>query len=390
MNSHPPPETPPGRFLSVQESEPPCLAFVPNPLPPDLQLDMAIWRALSDGDRALGELAGLGRNLPNPNLLINPFIRREAVLSSRIEGTQADIANLYAYETGQLSLPGIGPTPPESDVQEVLNYVHTLEYAIERIQTLPVCNRLLCEMHEHLLDGVRGGNRTPGQFRRFQNWIGAKNSTIETARFIPPPVPEMEACLSALEIYINSPCDYPPLLRIAFIHYQFETIHPFVDGNGRIGRLLITLLLLSWGLLPIPLLYLSAYFERHRSEYYDLLLQVSQQGKWSDWLVFFLNGVKEQSQDALSRARQLQDLQLTWRTQLTQARSSALLLRLTDSLFASPVLTIPQAQALLDVTYRSAQQNVEKLIEAGILLQVSEGDYNKTFAAPAILTIISQ
>ena len=390
MNSHPPPETPSGRFLSVQESEPPCLAFVPNPLPPDLQLDMAIWRALSDGDRALGELAGLGRNLPNPNLLINPFIRREAVLSSRIEGTQADIANLYAYETGQLSLPGIGPTPPESDVQEVLNYVRTLEYAIERIQTLPVCNRLLCEMHEHLLDGVRGGNRTPGQFRRFQNWIGAKNSTIETARFIPPPVPEMEACLSALETYINSPCDYPPLLRIAFIHYQFETIHPFVDGNGRIGRLLITLLLLSWGLLPIPLLYLSAYFERHRSEYYDLLLQVSQQGKWSDWLVFFLNGVKEQSQDALSRARQLQDLQLTWRTQLTQARSSALLLRLADSLFASPVLTIPQAQALLDVTYRSAQQNVEKLIEAGILLQVSEGDYNKTFAAPAILTIISQ
>ncbi|BAZ48763.1 Fic family protein [Nostoc sp. NIES-4103] len=382
--------SPTGRLVQIIQGENPCFAFVPNPLPPVLELDTEIWRTLSDADRALGELAGLGRTMPNPNLLIRPFIRREAVLSSRIEGTQADITNLYAYETGQLSIPGINPSPPESDVREVLNYVRTLEYGLERLKTLPICLRFMCELHERLVDGVRGEKAAPGEFRRFQNWIVVQGLTINDARFVPPPVPEMEECLQELEKYLNSDCGYPPLIRIGLIHYQFEAIHPFIDGNGRIGRLLVSLLLLHWNLLPLPLLYLSAFFEHHRQKYYDLMLNISQRGVWQDWLIFFLKGVTEQSKDALIRSKTLQDLQLQWRQELTQTRATALLLRLADSLFESPILTIPQAQTIMDVSYRSAQQNVEKLVNAGILAQASEGSYGKVFIAPKVLQIIGE
>ena len=382
--------SPAGKLVLIEQGDPHCYAFVPNPLPPATQLDNTIWRALSEADRALGELAGLGRTMPNPNLLIRPFIRREAVLSSKIEGTQTEIANLYAYETGQLSLPGITPQPPEADLQEVLNYVNALEYGIERLATLPICKRFLCELHERLLDGVRGENRAPGQFRQFQNWISSSSTRIQDARFVPPPVPEMNECLNTFEDYINGECDFPPLIRIGLIHYQFESIHPFSDGNGRIGRLLISLLLLNWNLLPIPLLYLSAFFERNRREYYDLMLGVSKSGNWSEWLSFFLRGVTEQSRDALLRAKKLQDLQIEWRDRLSQARASALLPRLADSLFESPVITIPQAERLLEGTYRSAQLNVEKLVEADILMQVEETSYNRIFVAPEILKIIGE
>jgi len=378
-----------GRLVQITQDSNSCLAFVPNPLPPSLEIDTEIVCELSEAYLALGELAGLGRTMTNPNLLIRPFIRREAVLSSRIEGTQADIANLYAYEQGQLSLPGILPSPPVSDVQEVLNYVRTLEYGLERLKTFPICKRFMCELHERLVDGVRGETATPGQFRKMQNWIGSKGMNIKDARFIPPPVPELEECLNQLEHYLNNTCIYPPLIRIGLIHYQFETIHPFLDGNGRIGRLLISVLLLKWNLLPLPLLYLSAFFEHHRQTYYDLMLGVSYSGKWKDWLLFFLKGVTEQSKDAVVRSKQLQDLQLGWRQKLTQARATALLLRLADSLLDSPIVTIPQAQEILDVTYRSAQQNVEKLVNAGILVQVSEG-YGKVFIAPAVLQIIGE
>ncbi|MGB6017656.1 MAG: Fic family protein, partial [Nodosilinea sp.] len=271
-----------------------------------------------------------------------------------------------------------------------LNYVKALEYGVERLATLPICKRFLCELHERLLDGVRGENRAPGQFRQSQNWIGSSSTRIQDARFVPPPLPEMNECLNAFEDYINGDCDFPPLIRIGLIHYQFESIHPFSDGNGRIGRLLISLLLLNWNLLPIPLLYLSAFFERNRREYYDLMLEVSRSGNWSEWLSFFLRGVTEQSRDALIRAKKLQDLQIEWRDRLTQARASALLPRFADSLFESPVITIPQAEKILDVTYRSAQLNVEKLVEAGILIQIDEASYNRVFIAPEILRIVGE
>jgi Fic family protein len=363
---------------------------VPIPLPPDLPLDKGLVRTLSDADRALGELAGLGRTMPNPHPLIAPFIRREAVLSSRIEGAQADLTDLYAYETGQLPLfTEVKPPPPEADVREVGNYVRAMEYGLKRLDTLPVSLRLLRELHARLMEGVRGEHATPGEFRRSQNWIGRPGCTIQDAEFVPPPVPEMQEALDAFEKYLHAEDNYPPLIRLAFIHYQFESIHPFLDGNGRIGRLAVTLLLLSWDLLPLPLLYLSAFFEKHRQDYYDLLFGVSQQGAWPQWVEFFLRGVAEQARDAGQRAKRLQDLQEGWRARLARNRSPGLLFRLADSLFETPILTIPQARRFLEISYPSAKTTVEKLKTAGILEQVGESSAGKIYTAPDILKIIT-
>ena len=377
-----------GQVIQVGQGETAYWAFVPYPLPPTLPADWELTCALSEADRALSQLAGLGRTMPNPHLLIGPFVRREAVLSSRIEGTRADITDLYAYEARQLPLPGMDVSPPESDVREVLNYVNALEYGLERLKTLPVSLRLIRELHEKLVAGVRGEHATPGEFRRSQNWIGPPGCTLNEATFVPPPVPQMHEALNALEEYLHRDDVYPPLLRLALVHYQFEAIHPFVDGNGRIGRLLLSLLLVQWDLLPLPLLYLSAYFHRHRQAYCDLLLGVSERGAWRDWLLFFSRGVAEQAEDALTRARKLQDLQQEWHRRLAQARVSALALRLTDSLFATPVLTIPGAQRFLNVTYPSAQRNVERLVQAGILRLVSETSYGRAYVATEILDVI--
>lgn len=382
-------QSPAGRLLQVGQGESAYWAFSPNLLPPDLPLDKGLVRTLSDADRALGELAGLGRTMPNPHLLIAPFIRREAVLSSRIEGTQTDLTDLYVYEAGQLPLfTEVKPPPPETDVKEVGNYVRAMEYGLKRLDTLPVSLRLLRELHARLMEGVRGEQATPGEFRTSQNWIGRPGCTIQEAEFVPPPVPEMQEALDAFEKYLHANDTYPPLIRLVFIHYQFEAIHPFLDGNGRIGRLAITLLLVNWDLLPLPLLYLSAFFEKHRQDYYDLLLGVSQQGAWPRWVEFFLRGVAEQARDAGQRAKRLQDLQGEWRARLLKGRASALLLRLADSLFASPVLTIPQAQRLLGVTYVSARANVEKLAKAGILRQVGQSSYGKLYLAEDIVKAV--
>ncbi len=378
-----------GHLAQIGHGETTYWAFVPHLLPPALPFDAGLVNTLSDADRALGELAGLGRTLPNPQLLIAPFIRREAVLSSRIEGTQTDLTDLYAYEAGQLPLfAGLKTVPPESDVKEVTNYVRAMEYGLERLQTLPVSLRLIRELHGILMEGVRGDRATPGEFRRSQNWIGRPGCTLNEAEFVPPPVAEMNEALDAFEKYLHAGNTYPPLVRLAFIHYQFETIHPFLDGNGRIGRLLVTLLLVTWNLLPLPLLYLSAFFEQHRQAYYDLLRVVSEKGSWQEWVIFFLQGVAEQARDAGTRAKRLQDLQREWRERLFQARSSALLLLLADSLFVSPVVTIPQTQRLLGITYRSAKANVEKLVHAGILRQTGESSYGKMYLAPELLEAI--
>lgn len=378
-----------GRLLRVGHGEEAYWSFVPNPLPPDLPPDSELVRALFDAAYSLAELGTMGRMLPNPHLLIGPFLRREAVLSSRIEGTRASIADLYAYEAGQLPMPGLGPPVSEAEVREVLNYVAALEYGLQRLSTLPVSLRLMRELHQRLMEGVRGEHATPGEFRRSPNWIGGRNPS--DAAFVPPPVPEMEGALDAFEKYLHSEDpDNTPLVRLALIHYQFEAVHPFLDGNGRIGRLLISLLLVDWKLLPLPLLYLSAYFERHRDRYCDLLLAVSQRGAWRDWVLFFLQGVAEQSRDASARARRLQDLQAEWRAKVAMVRSSGLLSRLADHLFLSPVITIPQAQKVLGVTYHSAQGNVGRLVDAGILIAGPESPRGKLFVAQEILRILSE
>jgi Fic family protein len=374
--------------VKVGEGNAAYWAFVPHPLPPRLEADWALTHTISEAGRAVSELAGMGRTMPNPHLLIGPFIRREAVHSSLIGGTQADVTDLYAYQVGQLSLPGMAPAPPEGDVKEVHNYVRALEYGLERLESLPVCLRFVREIHERLMEGVRGEHATPGKFRRTQNWIGPLNCALAEAPFVPPPVSQMEEALYALEEYLHGDDVYPPLVRLAMIHYQFEAIHPFIDGNGRVGRLLIPLLLVRWGLLSQPLLYLSAFFSRRREDYSALLMAVSQRGAWREWISFFLEGVAEQSADAVARAQRVQDLQAAWHDRLTEARASALLLQLVDHLFDSPVITIPEAGRLLDVTYPSAKLNVEKLVDAGIVHQVGEGDYRKTFVAGEILEVI--
>ncbi len=359
-------------------------AFVPNRLPPDLELTWEFVNQISEADRRLSELAGAARTLPNPHLLIEPFTRREAVLSSRIEGTVASLSDLMSFE----ALGVVHPDRP--DVAEVANYVTALEYGLSRLTKLPVSTRLMRELHERLMRGTRGEHMTPGEFRRSQNWIGPPGCLLKDASFVPPPEAEMKEALSDLEKYIHSESKLPPLVRMALIHYQFEAIHPFLDGNGRIGRLLITLLLCAEGLLPQPLLYLSAFFERHRSQYYRLLLEVSQQGNWQEWITFFLCGISEQSVDALNRANQLQQLSLEYRQMLHGKRSSATLLQMADLLFKNPVFSPSSISKALKITYVSAQKNIDKLVNAGILRETTGRQRGRIYVAQRVIEILEK
>lgn len=358
-------------------------AFVPGELPPELSISWELAGALSEADRSLSELSGIARTLPNPHLLIRPFMRREAVLSSRIEGTQASLSELFFFEAA-------GSESPQSDVREVSNYVKALEHGLSRLSELPLCLRLIREMHQALLEGVRGDRARPGEFRNTQNWIGTPGSSLENASYVPPPVPQMLTALDSLEKFLQTPSPLPPLVKLALVHYQFEAIHPFEDGNGRIGRLLITLLLCEMGLLSQPLLYLSAYFESNRPEYYRRLLAVSQQGEWQEWISFFLAGVAQQSHDAISRSQKLLSAWMGYREQLLAKRASALSLQLVDELFQEPAISVSQAAKKLAVTPRSAQQNIDKLMEEGILIEATGRRRNRIFTAPAILRILEE
>lgn len=359
-------------------------AYLPNPLEPHVEIDLSLARIQSDADRALSELAGIGRTLPNPHLLIRPFIRKEAVLSSKIEGTRASLSDLLFFEAGNIQRENM------SDVLEVANYVQALEHGLSRLQELPVCLRLIREIHEKLMKNVRGAAQTPGEFRRSQNWIGPPGCTLMEATYVPPPEYEMRIALDTFEKYLNTPSKLPPLIRLALIHYQFEAIHPFLDGNGRIGRLLVPLLLCAEGLITRPLLYLSAYFERHRDEYYQYLLDVSRKGLWTQWISFFLQAVATQATDAIHRSDELLKLWQAYRERLQAARASALLLQLVDDLFADPAISNPGASKRLNITPRSAQQNINKLIEAGILKEATGRRRNRVYIAPDIIHIIEK
>ena len=369
----------PGRLLKMPYG---YWAFLPSPLPPKIDPSWDLMKLVSEADRNLSELAGIGRTLPNPHLLIDPFIRREAVSSSRIEGTQASLSDLFFFE----ALPS--PKPKVGDVVEVLNYVKALEYGLNRLKTLPMSLRLIREMHEKLMHGVRGQERTPGEFRRSQNWIGPPGCTLTDATYVPPPQEEMKDALSELEKFLHQPNSLPPLVRLALIHYQFEAIHPFLDGNGRVGRLLITVLLCMEEILPKPLSYLSSFFERHRQEYYDRLLAVSQRGQWTEWIAFFLRGVTVQSKDAIKRSDQLLHLWQVYRKKVQSARSSALLLQLVEELFTYPAVTVSRAAKFLGVTHRSAQLNIDKLVSTGILKESTGKLRNRVYVAPEIIRII--
>ena len=370
-----------GRILYVPGGD--YWAFAPHPLPPAITWTTELVADLSQADQALGQLSGLGGVLPNPRLLITPFVRREAVLSSQIEGTQASLADLYVFEAQQLSLLG-----RHSDVREVHNYVRALEYGLDRLNSLPLSLRLMRELHEPLTTGMRGEFQTPGEFRRSQNWIGAPGCTLNDATYVPPPPDDMLDALGLLEKFLHAETPLPPLIRLGMIHYQFEAIHPFLDGNGRVGRLLLTLLLCAWRLLPQPLLYLSVYFEAHRNEYYDRLLAVSQHGDWEAWLRFFLRGVAEQSSDAIERAGRLQKLREDYRARLQATRAGARLLQVVDLLFARPVVSVAQVAESLDVGFAQAARYVAALVQKGMLREITGRDRNRVYRADAILDAI--
>lgn len=373
----------PGQAVSVPGRG--YYAFIPDPLPPDLQWTDELVKALSEADRAIGELAGLGRTVANPALLIQPFVRREAVLSSRIEGTQASINDLYQYELDQLS-----SLPRPSDAREVYNYVQALEYGLDRLKTLPLSLRLIREIHARLMAGVRGDVQTPGEFRRTQNWIGAPGAYLADATFVPPPPDAMREALNRFEAFLHGASELPSLVQLGLIHYQFETIHPFLDGNGRVGRLLITLLLSAWQLLPQPLLYLSAYFEVHRDQYYNHLLAVSQSGAWAAWLSFFLKAVRVQSTDAIVRANRLLALHDQYHQRFQNQRGSSRLLQAIDYLFQRPILSIAHLAEAMGVPVVSANRYVATLEKQGVLTEITGQTRNRRYRADKVLEAINR
>jgi Fic family protein len=357
-------------------------AFVPVPLPPELDWTPRLIGALSEADRLIGRLAGEGGRLPNPHILIRPFVRREAVLSSKIEGTQATLGELLAAEAGAT----VDRSP--DDLREVGNYVVALEHGISRLKKLPLCVRVTRELHEKLMTGVRGHHAAPGQFRKIQNWIGQPGSTIATASYIPPPPGEVQPCLAAWEKFLHE-SSLPPLLTIALAHYQFEAIHPFLDGNGRVGRLLITLFLIERQILPTPLLYLSAFFEASRRDYYDGLRGVSERGAWNDWLEYFLLGVGRMSEDALNRATRINGLLAEWQKKVS-GESSSNPLRVVELLGANPFTTTKGAADKLGIAFTTAQRAIERLERARIVKQVGDAKRDRVYCATALLEILEE
>ena len=367
--------SPIGQLVPVGDGQ---RALVPDPLPRSIEMDSSLVYRLDEASRAVATLAGVGETIPNPHLLTQPFLRREAVLSSRIEGTQASLSDLYLYEASKKA---------RIDVLEVHNYVKALKEGIELLDQLPICMRLINGLHATLLSGVRGEQERPGEIRIRQVWIGRPGTPLEEARFVPPPPSHLLDVLGDWERFANEGLQIPPLVQCALLHYQFEAIHPYRDGNGRIGRLLIILFLHARKILPKLLLYLSAYFERDRQMYYDELLSVSVTGDWDAWLHYFLNGVIQQSNDSLRRARQIRELHEEYRAKVLDRRGSANSLKMVDLLFTRPYLTTPAASAELGITDVGARRILDKFVEMG-LLYVIPNTWPRVYGALELVRMI--
>lgn len=356
--------------------------FVPAPVPRSLSLAPDTVLALSSADTSLGRLAGAGRLLPNLHLLVSPYITREAVASSRIEGTQASLSEvLEANATGHVT--------PGSDVREVQNYIAAFNLGLQRLREVPLCLRLIREVHAVLMEGARGEERQPGELRTTPNWIGSPTDTPDNAVYVPPLPEEMGPALDDLERFLNEEARLPLLVRCALAHYQFETIHPFLDGNGRLGRLLAVFFLVRQGALPQPLLYLSAYFEAHRAEYYDRLQAVREQGSLQEWLQFFLTGIAVQATDAIERAERLADLRERYHRALVPSRSRAV--EVVDMIMVNPFVTTRQVQDELGISQPGALNLVRRLERQGWLREIGTfGRGSRTYwVAPDVLTVIA-
>lgn len=362
-----------GHFVQQREG---YRAFIPKPLPPEppCLIDEETSRLLSDADRALGRLDGVSSVLPSPDFFVAMYVRFEAVLSSQIEGTQSTLEDVIDYETDHNDTP--------KDVEEVVNYIAAMNHGLSRLRNddFPLSLRLVTEIHEKLLSGTRGSHRNPGEFRRSQNWIGPANCTLATATYVPPPVTEMQQALGELENFIHQPEQLPALIHCGLVHAQFETIHPFLDGNGRVGRLLITFLLCQRNILHHPLLYLSHYFKMNRAEYYDRLTAIRRNGDWEGWIKFFLTGVKTVANDAVETARKIIALREDTRQLVTnELGSMSGAPQLLESLFTQPAITANLAKDQLGISFAQANKLLGHFEELGLLVETTGQKRNRRF-----------
>lgn len=352
-------------------------AFFPAPLPPKPPLDLSgdIPTLLSRADRALGRLDGSIQTLPSTDLFVAMYVRKEAVLSSQIEGTESSLHDLLAVEAN------IRDRNRPDDVAEIVNYVAAMNHGLERLSEIPVSIRLIRELHERLLRGTRGSSLTPGEFRKSQNWIGSAGCTLQDARFVPPPPYQVGLEMSELEKFVHSESDLPLLIKIALVHSQFETIHPFLDGNGRLGRLLITFLLCEREVLQAPVLYLSLFFKKHRQQYYDELQSVRDYGTWERWIRFFLNGVLDVSEQASRTARKILDLREEHRDVINRSfgHATANAHRLLHTLFSFPLINVLQAQSVIQTTYAPANKLLARLENEGIVREITGQKRSRIF-----------
>ncbi|HMN03373.1 MAG TPA: Fic family protein [Geobacter anodireducens] len=373
-----------GRLVVQQKGAEGYSAFVPHPLPPNppLQIDDEMGWLMERANRALGRLDGCTYTLPNPDLFLYMYVRKEAVLSSQIEGTQASLDDLLEYE-GEIE----GKSSPD-DINEVSNYVDAMNYGLERLQELPLSLRLIKEIHARLMAGIRGGHKSPGEFRTSQNWIGGTRPG--NAAFVPPPANEVVSCLGDLENFLHDE-SVPPLLKAGLAHAQFETIHPFLDGNGRMGRLLIAFILCHDQVLEKPLLYLSLFFKKHRQEYYERLNAVRRDGDWEGWIKYYLQGVYEISKQATDAAKAIMDLMARDRQKVTGlGKAAPTALALLEMLYRKPYVTIPYVARELRISSPAAGKAVNNLAALGILTEVSGKKRDRVFLHESYLSIIRE
>lgn len=357
-------------------------SFKPNPLPPipEIEMDEEMVKLLVDANKQLVKLDTASQLISNADLFISMYVRKEALISSQIEGTQCTLDDVLDPEV---------EANANLDVSDVINYVKATQYALKRLERLPLCCRLIREIHEVLMENVRGQDKTLGEFRHSQNWIGPANCSLKDARYIPPNVEDMQTAMSDLEKYINENVDYDPLIRVALIHYQFETIHPFLDGNGRIGRLLILLYLMEQGLLAKPVIYISYFLKKNQIEYYDRISEVRRTGNFEQWIRFFLEAVSKAASDSLETIRQLSMLHDANIEKLPKTtRSKDNLRAVFDYIEQYPIIDIKRTAKELAVSYNTAAAAVRKLVEYGILQETTNAARNRVFAYEAYLAIL--
>jgi len=362
-------------------------AFIPKPLPPDppIKLNPELILLLSDADQALARLDGLSSILPNPDLFVAMYVKHEAVLSSQIEGTQSTLEDVLKFDAGAKKK---GTTP--SDLGEIFNYIDAMNYGLERVKTFPLSLRLIREIHEKLMKNVRGGQKTPGEFRRSQNWIGSRNCPLKEAGYVPPPVFEMRKALDNFEKFLHQEQTYPILIQCGLIHAQFETIHPFLDGNGRVGRLLITFILCHQKILQLPLLYLSHYLKAHKVEYYDRLMAIRNEGDWENWLRFFLKGVHTVSIKANETARKILNLQKEQKEIIYQKMGNSKLgSKLHEFLFKKPFINSQIVQKQLDCSPATSAKLLNNFVELNILKETTGGKRYRQYRFFSYLDLFS-